>query len=296
MVKRVENQTGWRVAYKGDLPQIINLICQDERSCMGLSSLIYNNGNIELPSNRGKIFLFFEENTPSGVLYYSNEGLLYPFFSKKFLTDKTVLQRKINLLADMLSPIRPYPYFIAGVAESVELLGSCFPQIPPLDSYNYFCMKRVGMADYKLPTPDGCTLYRAGPGDLMKLFSLEIAYQQEEVIRKDQPVNILVLKRRFKDQLKNEIIFYLEKNGEAVAKAGTNAKGFTHRQLGGVYTRPDYRNRGFSTFLTSALISKVMEEMRGSTLFVKKNNLSAIQVYKKCKFIPCGDFRIDYFR
>jgi predicted GNAT family acetyltransferase len=51
--------------------------------------------------------------------------------------------------------------------------------------------------------------------------------------------------------------------------------------IGRVYTRPEYRNRGFATQVTYALTKEALEKANFAVLFVRSDNYPAIRVYTK---------------
>lgn len=51
--------------------------------------------------------------------------------------------------------------------------------------------------------------------------------------------------------------------------------------IGGVYTRPEHRNKGLATQVTYALTKEVLERANSASLFVRSDNYPAIRVYTK---------------
>jgi predicted GNAT family acetyltransferase len=86
-----------------------------------------------------------------------------------------------------------------------------------------------------------------------------------------------------------------ELGGVPVAKAGTNARGFTTDQIGGVFTRPDLRHRGAARAVMTALLEHVRRDRRQACLFVKKDNAPAIRLYLGLGFDVRGEYRISYY-
>ena len=82
--------------------------------------------------------------------------------------------------------------------------------------------------------------------------------------------------------------------GKPVAKAQTNARGKTVEQIGGVYTLPQLRSRGFGSQLIEHLSREIIRDGKTVSLFVKDTNHAAINLYRKCNFTVNCNFSIFY--
>jgi RimJ/RimL family protein N-acetyltransferase len=51
--------------------------------------------------------------------------------------------------------------------------------------------------------------------------------------------------------------------------------------IGGVYTHPSHRNKGYATFATSAITEEALKNADAASLFVRADNCPAIRVYEK---------------
>lgn len=51
--------------------------------------------------------------------------------------------------------------------------------------------------------------------------------------------------------------------------------------IGGVYTHPDHRSKGYSTLATSAITEEALRNAEAAALFVRSDNYPAIRVYEK---------------
>jgi uncharacterized protein len=136
----------------------------------------------------------------------------------------------------------------------------------------------------------------AKPRDSRLLFSLQKAYEMEEVLLDPSRFNPHSCMLSLQRNLRKELVVYALKHGEAVAKAGTNAQGLEFVQLGGVYTVKELRNRGVGELVLGELLERIIASGKSASLFVKKNNPAAIRLYKKLKFRTQGEFRIAYYR
>lgn len=86
--------------------------------------------------------------------------------------------------------------------------------------------------------------------------------------------------------------FFLEE--QLVAIADLNACSSDLGQLGGVYTMPEFRKRGFSTRLICHLIQdiKAVHHIRKLIIFTGENNYEARKVYESLNVIPYGYYAL----
>lgn len=127
------------------------------------------------------------------------------------------------------------------------------------------------------------------------LFELQKAYIAEEVVPAGKHPEDLEIRIILKQILKNQICLALFSDGEPVAKANTNAIGWSCVQLGGIYTHPLYRRNGYALHLVHTLCQRILRTGRTVTLYVKEKNTAACGLYKKLGFTEYGDFEIAYF-
>ena len=164
---------------------------------------------------------------------------------------------------------------------------------PCAASFSETCTDFLKTAQLKANT--ALTIERATEADLDELFPLQFDYENTEVAYKGRPIDPTVSRLSLRVRLTNEFVYKVSANGQIVAKAGTNAQGFHWFQIGGVYTRPEYRNKGLAAAAVAHLISAHCAEKHGFALFVKTTNGAACRVYEKLKFERCGLFRMSYW-
>jgi len=58
--------------------------------------------------------------------------------------------------------------------------------------------------------------------------------------------------------------------------------------IGGVYTHPNYRNKGYATLATSAVTEEALRHAETAALFVRSDNYSATRVYEKIGYKKIG--------
>jgi RimJ/RimL family protein N-acetyltransferase len=59
--------------------------------------------------------------------------------------------------------------------------------------------------------------------------------------------------------------------------------------IGGVYTHPNQRNKGYATLATSAVTEEALENAESAALFVRSDNYPAIRVYEKIGYRKIGE-------
>ncbi|HOK00206.1 MAG TPA: GNAT family N-acetyltransferase [Termitinemataceae bacterium] len=156
-----------------------------------------------------------------------------------------------------------------------------------------------------LEAPNKETLHFFGEGQqpnnhfYKELYKLQAAYEQEEVLPKGSPFDAASCRLTLDSILKHHLLVAVEKDGILVAKANTNAWGFNHVQIGGVYVSPLYRNQGIAGRMLARLIEELQGHQKPITLFVKKGNIPARRLYEKLGFTyvdpPWGEYRISYY-
>jgi ribosomal protein S18 acetylase RimI-like enzyme len=134
----------------------------------------------------------------------------------------------------------------------------------------------------------------AASGDADALFALQEAYEKEEVLFDPAEFQSLVSRLHFWKTLRRQEVAALWEAGRPLAKAGTNALTAHWAQIGGVYTRPEYRGRGLQKRLMAFLLARLSAQGRGACLFVKKANLPAGRLYRSLGFQETCDFTIVY--
>ncbi|MBN1798200.1 MAG: GNAT family N-acetyltransferase [Spirochaetales bacterium] len=138
------------------------------------------------------------------------------------------------------------------------------------------------------------TIRKARTTDAAALFDIQKRYELEEVCLNPYLFDDNACLSLLKNNLRKEIIFIAEKNGKPFAKAGTNARGYNIYQIGGVFTRQEYRRHGIAHSLMLELLKYIFRLEKTACLFVKKINKPAFMLYKKLGFKIVSDFRISY--
>jgi GNAT superfamily N-acetyltransferase len=126
------------------------------------------------------------------------------------------------------------------------------------------------------------------------LLEIQRAYELEEVILPGQTYRPESSVSTLTHILQDELILIAEYNSEVIGKINTNAVGFSHRQLGGVYVKPAYRRRGVCTAMLNAMIQLLETKGQIPSLYVRTLNTNAINAYLNTGFRTLSDYRISY--
>ena len=271
----------WRKVPQSQFPEMESFLRKHEPVCVGACSrFIQGNSHIWTYSINSEIAAFMLYCRRSLYPVFSgNHGIPLPGFFSSFL-------QKINI------------HSVTGLREDIEITeegmrdrGYCIS-----DRIDYDLMALERPASENLPAgPPDLVLRKPAEADRDDLFRLQCAYEQEEVIPLGgyfNPDNCGKILARI---LASEQMLVACVGNKIVGKINTNAKSFTRYQIGGVYVCPEYRGRGIASRMSAAFLNQLAAEGRGITLFVKKRNIAAKNVYKRLGFTVLADYRICYY-
>jgi predicted GNAT family acetyltransferase len=188
-------------------------------------------------------------------------------------------------------------YTIQGIRRDVELLEQVFAlgEVWSSNSIDYDLMvldREPARVQSCFP---GLILRYAEPEDQEELFHLQAAYEQEEVIPQGRVFNPAVCRLSLEHIMNHEYLLLAQGKSKILGKINTNAVSFSRYQIGGVYVLPDYRGLGIASFMAAAFVRDLRTTGSGLTLFVKKQNPAAREVYLRIGFSVLEDYRISYY-
>ena len=138
---------------------------------------------------------------------------------------------------------------------------------------------------------------RAGTGDVELVTEWRVAFSLESLGDEDTP--------RLWDQVRASVrrgvsegrIWLLEAGGLPVSTSGFNAAIREAVQIGGVWTPPALRGRGYGRAVVAAsLLDARAEGVGRAVLFTGLDNLPARRAYAALGFQPLGDYRLVLLR
>lgn len=223
-----------------------------------------------------------------GVLVRTASGILLHCFP-----DSLDLSRAKGALAAFLA--RGTVRCVLGPARETRFLASLLPE-PPYQSVDYQLMSLASIPNVALETlPGGLEIAPARLDEVDAILPLQEGYEKEEVIPPGDVFDRAACKANLARAIEKQKVYLVRAQGRPVAKAGTNARAFACDQLGGVYTAPEWRNKGLATALVAKLSRELAADGRKVVLFVKTGNMPAKKAYEKVGFTPESAFAITYF-
>jgi len=287
----------WRRAGKRDLSELLAFLLLDEWRAVPYTSRLRKQGRKSFPTSLEASVLICREGAQMrGTMMLTSTGLLLPAFSPSPEVTRNL-------------PPAPFPnwndlklrlYSIMGPTAETSWLKEQLP-MPPLATVDYHLMvqSRYSFASASrgsIPCPPGLVVRTAYPRDVEALLPLQIRYELEEVVINRQKHSEQVCKQYLKRTLRQQLVLMAEQNGAVVAKAGTNARGFHTDQIGGVFTVESERNSGLAFCVMEELLRRIFAEKPSACLFVKKDNLPALSLYRKLGFRTVDGYQIRYYK
>jgi uncharacterized protein len=294
----------WFKAGKKDEQAIYSFLLPREYRAVTLSSRISKYGQLSLPGKKEASLWILDGSRPrdpaaegdkeSGIralVLICTHGLVLPLFHE---TEGPSLS-EIEALFDRIGEMRKKIYCILGRREEALLCESALGK--ELEGYRTFllmtCKQSASLSDSPNKI-DAFRIQRVRESDAERFFPLERAYQLEEVVLSRDRYHDAAGRIHFKNQCKRQIIFASSHNGNGIAKAGTNAIGIRYCQVGGVFTRREFRKQGYAKQLMLILLHRIFARGQSVSLFVRYDNPAAVALYRSLGFIIRGEYRIAY--
>lgn len=94
----------------------------------------------------------------------------------------------------------------------------------------------------------------------------------------------------FGERLVNEVGFGLRDGGRLASVAMAIFGDETFGMVGGVFTDPTLRGRGYGSMVTCAATEHLLQKSRLSMLYVRKDNLPAVRAYERLGYVKKEDW------
>ncbi|MET0389634.1 MAG: GNAT family N-acetyltransferase [Polyangiales bacterium] len=148
----------------------------------------------------------------------------------------------------------------------------------------------------RVPAPlrDGRVQVRVGQAsDLDLLIAWRIAYNIEALHARETP-EMRETSRAWQERaIEGAHVWVAEVAGEPVATSAFNAQIDEAVQIGGVYTPPAHRSRGYArAAVAQSLLDAKQRGVNSSILFTGEDNPAAQRAYRELGYQPVGDYRI----
>ena len=137
---------------------------------------------------------------------------------------------------------------------------------------------------------------RATPDDRSKLVEWSVAYHVEAIGETDRPELWTQCEVGVTSGTKNKTIWVLEDGGELVSMTRFNATAPEAVQVGGVYTPPELRSKGYgAAVVAGSLLDAKKDGVKRSILFTNVENTPAIRCYEGLGYDVIGDYGLVIF-
>lgn len=231
-----------------------------------------------------------------GVISYSKGGqLIHCLNLQKLTVNKNEVQKmfKKKSCQEIFSKI----FSLIGTKEEGEFLSGLLKLNIEKEAKHFQEYDLLELADSKIFQNFACSADAKCPGvsELEALFPLQKAYEQEEVYFDLTDWKEAASRLVFKKKLEKHLVHVLVKNGEPCTKLTVSSKGKKCVQIGGMYTLPECRNKGFAKELILSTGKKYYDCGWKLVLFVKKTNEPAKKLYQNCGFRKVSDYKIFYY-
>jgi predicted GNAT family acetyltransferase len=138
---------------------------------------------------------------------------------------------------------------------------------------------------------------RLQPDDLDLMTRWRVAYMLETKTEADAPDLYQRLRAGVERYQQQGRVWFLLDKGEPVASSAFNSRTAEAVQVGGVWTPPEFRRRGYGRAVVAASLLDAREEgVATAVLFTGINNIPAQKAYEALGFAHIGDYCILLLR
>lgn len=222
-------------------------------------------------------------DTLDAALFFTDYGRVMPVMGNQFF----FRQEDVNYVSALAENTVFLPTSVSGKTEAVDMFLDKFSCGQRQQVVEHYIME-LEPDRFKMPQmtpPQKMRILRGSTRQLLPLFPLQKTYERQEVLLNPDSQDTMETFRWLRSILTNEICFYARRGFRYVSKANTNARGFDHIQVGGVFTVPRFRNQGYALNTVAALCRFIIEEEHKiPSLFVRSGNENAIKLYKSLGF------------
>jgi len=275
----------WRKMKTREAPAVEALLRSGERCCMNACNRFIN----RKPLKGDAWVLHGDDGELSAVLVHARQALL-PVRRGGARLPAPHFMRGIFGMAPLHS-LQGRKSDVAIMEAEMEGMG--LRAVEKVD-FDLMCMD-APPGDPRAAGPAGLVTREPSANDIDSLVELHAAYEKEEVMSGDRELNPAASRMRMEQIFAREKMLVADLGGRLVGKINTNAATFTRYQIGGVYVRPDCRGMGIARRMAGAFVARLVTEGRGISLFVKKSNGAARQVYRNIGFEILDSYRINYY-
>lgn len=267
---------------------------------------IDKNGHLAvIERGRGGIYLYGDDDAREGLMaavLLSSNGTAFPVLAGQLDAGGPAAIAALAGLDGSRSVRAWRPSACVGAADHVAALVAALRWKPELSvEYDAMCLKpgsrdgRGAGAAVTGAAPGIAAYRRARAEDLDALYPLAAAYEKVEVMTDLHAFDPAACRATQARNLGTQTVYLAAVRGRVVARAQTNARGWSYDQIGGIFVDPAFRGMGIGRGVVEALVSDIAAGGRGVSLFVKKSNDVARSLYLAMGFARVRDYRVSYF-
>jgi len=282
----------WRRLDPATLAAAETLLRRREETCLAACSRFIGGA---IDRDRSRIDLDAAGQAQALLLFAGS--VLYPLLADG-LEDSNYPRTLSRLLPVKKRGVRSIQGLARDVAWATAALSARGYPLPERRDYQLTVLPAAPLAGALAAGPPDLRIRWVSGGDpqtVARVLPLQEAYEREEVLPAQAVFNAAACRFALEKTLGSQLLCTAILDERVVAKANTNARGFTRDQIGGVYVLPAYRGQGIATRLTAELARQIGAEGKQAVLFVKKTNLAALKAYVKIGFTIRDEYRICYY-
>lgn len=285
----------WKICKEKDSKRLINFLLDNEKNAVALINRFYKENQwLKIPDSRkGTIFIHEKENEISAACFFCTNGLVLPVFCRdpadSEIRELLIISTRKRLRIDSIMGIKK---FIDPFIKTAGFSGKKYIEY-------FYMFYESEVTKYKnilskIDNSEDIKIEIAGTSSCNEIFPLHRAYEIEEVLIDGTRYNAAFSYIQNKKILKNEQVYMLRYRSRIAAKCNSNAKSPNYIQVGGMFTIPEFRNRGFGSMVLSGMIREAERNGKKVCLFVKKSNPAALTLYQKLGFKVTDEYAILY--
>ncbi len=237
----------------------------------------FNNNYSKIPDSIN-FYPFIINDQIDSLLAFTSDGFYYPLIKDKYIKESSIfLNSNIPKIFSIYGHINTINELVKGIEK------------PFRNKNDYYVMKlnKKEFVKYNNNIEDYYCI-AGNKKHFEQLKEIQYLYHKEEVYTDTSfyPYQAEMLSLLNVLKTKINYIVFSKKENIAVSKANINGESLNYYQLGGIYTRKEYRNKGLSKYCLNCLINYIFSNTtkKAIMLYVKKENLPAINLYKKLGF------------
>lgn len=269
---------------------VLNFMIPHEKFCCSLTEKILEKSD--------SIYLILQDIQISGALSISPAGTLHLCLPQRNETIR-------NILHDFLQT-KKISCINAEKSQAEFVLS--LVQKNPTSKEDYYLLNYSTSTCSSLSSAHNTCIVNCRPCDAQNLMPLQIDYIKEEVLPQNSispaKLNLAAVRLGLERLIKDSRILACTipnscdqfQNPQFCAKLHFSAEGKNFMQIGGVYTRPEFRQKHIAKSLMEEAKIIAFRKKKNLVLYVRKNNLRALNLYRSCNFELAGEYSTIYFQ